>query len=469
MTRLRLAILAAVLGAMLLAAPAALASLAVNSIGATAGTAVSPNTEIATFTDGTDLVVLPCPGASSLNATVNWGDGSAPAAATVSGPVSPVLLQPCRYDVTAGHLYTAAGTYTFGVAVSGDVGSATGTATVADVTPAAGGAITFQATAGVAASGAVANFSDGNIYAGANTYAAMITWGDGSNSPGTVTATSPGQFVVDGTHEYTAVGTYATSVTVTDQAGSTITVPGTADVVAPGTTTTGTGTTTTGPGTTPPPKPATLHSVETVPVTATAGGQFDDLLAVFTDSEGGTSSGSYLITIAWGDGASTAGAAVPSSTAGQFGVTGGHIYTAAGSYSIVITVLAPNGSTLRVDTTATVTAGPATTFALKLTRAALRHGRELTVSVGCPGSETTCRGTLTAYQVAGARNVMLASTLFILPGGRSGLLDLMLSPRRLRQIAHSRHVRLQLIAHASDPSTHRNGQASAKLRGVVPR
>lgn len=486
MNRARLGIAGVVTASMLIVAPAALATPTVGPISATAGTALPSSTVIATFTQG--IVTPPlCAAASSFTATVGWGDGSPTGSAVVSGPTTGGVT--CSYDVTAGHLYTAFGPYTVTVDVSATVaspGTGTGPATVADVPPTAGAPLTFAATAGTAASGAVADFSDGNTYAGASTFTASIDWGDGSaSSTGTVTAlATPGQFEVDGTHTYAAAGTPATSVTVQDAAGATITVPGSADVASNGTTTTGTGTTTTGTTTTTTgttttgttttsttstkPTPATLDVVGTVPVSATAGTQFDNLLTVFTDSEGGTSASSYLVTIQWGDGAATAGTVVSSSmTAGEFGVTGGHLYAAAGSYPIVISVLAPNGSTLQLSTTATVTALPVTTFTLNLAHAALKHSRDLTVTVTCPRSETTCRGYLTAYQLVGSRQVMLGSTLFILPGGRSGVLDLMLPRTRMRQLAHGRKVRLKLVARASDPSTQRNGLATKTFRTTL--
>jgi hypothetical protein len=65
--------------------------------------------------------------------------------------------------------------------------------------PAAG--VPFTAIAGVPFSGAVATFTNPDPFAGAASYAALISWGDGSNSAGVVSG-SGGTLTVSGSHTY---------------------------------------------------------------------------------------------------------------------------------------------------------------------------------------------------------------------------------------------------------------------------
>src|SRR5207248_5740176 len=98
-----------------------------NDISTTAG--VDSSQVVAHFTDAN-------PGAatSDFSATVSWGDGSSSSTGAVSAPAGG------GFDVTAGHTYPAAGTYTVTVSI-GDVGGSTAaptaTATVAPPPPGA--------------------------------------------------------------------------------------------------------------------------------------------------------------------------------------------------------------------------------------------------------------------------------------------------------------------------------------------
>jgi hypothetical protein len=67
--------------------------------------------------------------------------------------------------------------------------------------------------------GVVAAFADANVQASAGSFVAMIHWGDGSESRGTVTG-SDGRFQVVGQHRYAAAGRYAVKVAVTMSAPS---------------------------------------------------------------------------------------------------------------------------------------------------------------------------------------------------------------------------------------------------------
>ena len=72
------------------------------------------------------------------------------------------------------------------------------------------------ATAGSPFTGAVASFVDGTPTASAANFTAIINWGDGTQSPGTVSGPTGGPFTVSGTHTYSVPQTYPTIVSLYD-------------------------------------------------------------------------------------------------------------------------------------------------------------------------------------------------------------------------------------------------------------
>jgi choice-of-anchor A domain-containing protein len=94
---------------------------------------------------------------------------------------------------------------------------------------------TVSATAGAPFSDVVASLTDHDLLGTAGSYTAVISWGDGSSSAGTVAATGPGAFTVSGTHVYGAAGSYPVSVRITDVDGGTASVAGSAHVTTLGT------------------------------------------------------------------------------------------------------------------------------------------------------------------------------------------------------------------------------------------
>jgi hypothetical protein len=115
-------------------------------------------------------------------------------------------------------------TYQYAVmATSGDgysQPSATASATTGPVTDALSiQPLVITATRRQPFSGDVATFTDPNALATSGSFIAVIHWGDGDTSRGTVTG-SDGQFTVVGRHRYAAAGRYAVRVTVTMSAPS---------------------------------------------------------------------------------------------------------------------------------------------------------------------------------------------------------------------------------------------------------
>lgn len=272
-----------------------------NSLNTTEGQSFSGT--VATFSDGdTSQPVL------NFTASVDWGDGSGPTAASVTGSAG-------SFTVSGTHTYAEAGNYTVTVSVSdtdGESVTTTGTATVADADLSSTGS-TIDAHDHISFSGKVATFTDSNPGSPISDYTAHINWGDGSISTGGVTPDPSGGYDVSGSHTYTAIGVFATSVTVSDVDGATTTAPGSANV-------------------TEPPPVITGQTIN-----ATEGLFFSGGVASFTDADATLGIGNFTASITWGDGALSTGT-VTSNGAGGFYVSGSHTYEEEGVYSVGVTV-----------------------------------------------------------------------------------------------------------------------------------
>src|SRR5262245_694156 len=151
-------------------------------------------------------------------------------------------------------------------------------------------------------SGVVATFPDLNPNGKASDYTAVIAWGDGDTSAGSVSVNSGGGFRVTGSHTYVVTGTYPVSVQITDTVGgATATALGTANV-----------------------KDAPLLA-QGVSFTATEGASFTGVVAAFTDLNKFGKLGDYTATITWGDGHTSVGT-VSADGSGGFLVTGTNTY-----------------------------------------------------------------------------------------------------------------------------------------------
>jgi hypothetical protein len=149
--------------------------------------------------------------------TVDWGDGSTSAGAVASGGGA----------IVGTHTYAEEGTYSGSVSyTTGDCSTRT-TPFVIRVpdAPLTGTPGTFTAIKGTPSTGVVATFTDADPGGAASDHSATIDWGDGSTTPGSVTAAA-GRFQVSGTHIYTALGAFSTTVSIADAGGATTVVHG---------------------------------------------------------------------------------------------------------------------------------------------------------------------------------------------------------------------------------------------------
>jgi|HubBroStandDraft_3_1064219.scaffolds.fasta_scaffold00839_8 PKD repeat protein len=179
------------------------------------------NGTVATFSDS-DTTRTP----AGFTAVIDWGDGTAPTAGTVSGGSG-------SFTVSGQHTYQDERTATFTVTVSEvappmATASSTATATVTEADGLSGTGAAISAVATQPFTGLVASFHDTDAANTPSDFTATINWGDGNSSAGTV-AGGAGNFTVSGTHTYATSGTFTVTVTLTDDA------PGTASATATGT------------------------------------------------------------------------------------------------------------------------------------------------------------------------------------------------------------------------------------------
>lgn len=269
---------------------------------------------VATFTDGKANEPV-----SEYNATIDWGDGSAPdtSAIIAAGPGG-------IYYVLGTHTYIEEGKYSVHVGIHDIGGSQTAAdefATIADA-PLSGSAINFNAVEGTTTPSTtqVARFTDFNpLSTTPSEYSTFIQWGDGGGTFGTIVTDGVGGFIVQGSHKYVVNGTYNTTVAVLDEGGATITLHGI----------------------------ATVADAPLTPIgrsfTATHGLSFTKVIGSFGDADSSNRNASiYRVLIDWGDGtAKTLGTVKFNTATFKWDVTGTHKYTLkspVGGYRVKILV-----------------------------------------------------------------------------------------------------------------------------------
>ncbi len=273
---------------------------------------------VATFTDAN-----PDAPQSDYTAKIDWGDGSSPSVGQVENAVDGV------YSIEATHAYSLpmsqVGPLTFTVTVTltdADGANASTTSTV----------VVGKLAAGVPVTMSELQFMDANTYAKASDFVAqgetgvaLINWGDGTSSLGTVTG-GPGNgsgaqpFTITGVHTYAQDsydqpnGQYAITMTVTDVDGNVLTGTQYVSVVRPS-------------------MAGQEDNVEGQPGAALSNVQ----VAEFTVPDATDGQSEFSATIAWGDGNSSSGV-IQEVTPGLFEVLGTHTYVTQSYYPITVSV-----------------------------------------------------------------------------------------------------------------------------------
>ena len=165
------------------------------------------NQTLATFTDAASGVT-----ASGFSATINWGDGSSSSTGTIS-------LANGVFAITGpSHTYATAGSF---VRIITLLQSSTLVATITDTVvvtdpPIVGTASSLNTVQFAGLSNAVvATFQHGANTQSPGSYYALIRWGDGAITAGTITL-SGGSYTVTGSHTYNTAGAFAVVVTISE-------------------------------------------------------------------------------------------------------------------------------------------------------------------------------------------------------------------------------------------------------------
>ena len=315
--------------------------------------------KVASFVDGT-----PAAQATDFTASIDWGDGSAPSSGTVSGP------QGGPFDVSGSHVYLdeSAAPLTVTVTLHDTVDNedypASSTATVSDAPLVAGN---FALPAGSCVEGAacslrLASFKDTNPNGVVSDFSAIISWGDGQISNGTISLGNCGnEFCVGGSHAYAEEGSYTPSIQVSDIGGSQLALDS---------------------------ANSNIVSVAVADAPLTAQGKFlaalhgtplsNVVVASFTDANPNGALGDYSASIYWGDGSAAVAGVINVNQSGGFDVRGTHTYSAAGPHTATIAIQDVGGSS------AVATSQVADDLPLILTarRLHFRPGQQFTFMVG---------------------------------------------------------------------------------------
>jgi streptogramin lyase len=255
-------------------------------------------------------------------ANVDWGDGYID-----KGAINTCGQEFCVSDY---HIFLAPGMYKTKILVT-DVGGArvdlTGINVNVTDAPLSPGTTVFQP--GSCAEGAgcqftLGSFTDANPYGAVDTYTASIDWGDGTTSPGTISACGK-EFCISADHVFAEAGSYNTKIAVADVGGAALNMPGIAINIAD--------------------VPMTAHSATPA---SPHGVQFTEVIATFKDANPLAKAGDFTASIDWGDATSSPGTITANASHG-FDVTGTHTYADPGPHTATVTINDIGGSTTNVQ------------------------------------------------------------------------------------------------------------------------
>lgn len=257
-------------------------------------------------------------------ATINWGNGN-----VTPGTLVLVPGTTNGYEVFGSqNTYTVAKSYTVTVSLSDDYGN-TGTiispATVIAPQIVATGT-SFPITAGIPFTGTVATFTDTNTLLTPGSFVAVINWGDGNESLGTVTGSAATGYAVIGTNYYGSgklAASYPVTVTITGPAGET----GSATSMALFQT-------------------QTEIQVFGMTFAVNPDSPFSGTVATFTDPDASAMTTKPTAVINWGNGTVSAGTVMGPDANGNYTVMGAIYYlttSPTGTYPVTVTITDPSG------------------------------------------------------------------------------------------------------------------------------
>jgi hypothetical protein len=265
----------------------------------------------------------PNAGVADFQAIIEWGDGTSSVGeiTAVGGP---------SFDISGSHTYLEEGSYSLKITVA-DVGGSIATATeivgVSDGFLRVTGVPLGPQVEGTSFTAVMAHVGDTDPNGAASDYSASIYWGDGTTSAASIGANASGGFDVFGSHVYASMGIYNYGISIQDAGGANGSAIGSVEVAdAP--------LTGTGQAFAVPPN----GSISNV------------LVATFSDAGGLAPTTNYSASINWGDGSTSTGTITqPGGLGTPFNVTGSHIYSSRGSWTIQSTITDASGSSVSLN------------------------------------------------------------------------------------------------------------------------
>ncbi len=189
----------------------------------------------------------------------------------------------------------------------------------------------FNPVANIEFTTTAALFTDDNPFSNVDDFSAIIDWGDGITSDGTVIAGTAGGYRIVGSHTYATTGDYSLAVNIMDAGKLSATASSHAHVSSEDQTIIASGTT-------------FMVAEDTF---------FSEVVATFTDQDVNGTIHDYAATIHWSDGQISAGTIVANSMQG-FDVVGMHTYALPDTYTVNVVIRSLSNEAYPVDSTVTV-------------------------------------------------------------------------------------------------------------------
>ncbi len=342
------------------------------SLSADQGTAFSG--VVGSFTSANPLAP-----ASTFTAVITWGDGNITAGAVAPNGVG-------GFNVTGTNTYLNSGTFTYSIRITSRGGTvATGSGTIGaddqDHWQAAPGVGAINAVEGEWFVGNVASFKD-SAPTSAKGYSAVIFWGDGQRSAGTIVPAGR-RFLCYGQPHSTSrnEGTYSRVDRHCRGPGCVSLTMFVTAIVADA-----------------PLTADTNLPASALEMSSAVSAVFSGEVAQFTDADPRDNDsgdvGQYTSTVYWGDGTSSAGSIstpVRNGLGGDFLVTGSHTYSAVGVFSLATLITDIGGATVTAYRTMTVTGPPLTLSPISFspTEGIAFQGAIATIAGGDPNASAT--------------------------------------------------------------------------------